>query len=344
MIKLKPNVVPYNIPTPNNMGVVRYVMAFSVLIAHFNFLNQTDLYWPISSYNAVGGFFAISGFLMAGSYLRRPSWKQYLLNRCRRILPPYWATVIFFALILYFISNSPDYFSSSHFWKYLISNICFLNFIEPSLPGVFDGLQSTAVNGSLWTMKVEWMLYLSMPFASLALCRCKKRPAAIIIAIYLVSAIYRSLFIWLYHNTGSEIYNILSRQFIGQLMFFYSGVMVYYYFDLFMRMRWWILPIGLLMIVTMHQYQMFQINIEPAVISFLTLWFCMVGRWGTWEGKKDNISYNIYLMHYPVCQLAAFFTLREQFGTWGCFCIVCGVTVFLSWLMNVGVEKPLKKL
>ena len=87
---------------------------------------------------------------------------------CRRILPPYWATVVLFAILLGFCSASPDYFLSGQFWKYLIANLCFVNFVEPALPGVFDGMEVTAVNGSLWTMKVEWMLYLSMPFASYA--------------------------------------------------------------------------------------------------------------------------------------------------------------------------------
>lgn len=68
---LKPNKVPYRTPQPNNMGVVRYVMAFSVLIAHFAIqTGADDVWWPISSYNAVGGFFAISGFLLVGNYLR----------------------------------------------------------------------------------------------------------------------------------------------------------------------------------------------------------------------------------------------------------------------------------
>lgn len=329
---------------PNNMGIVRYLMAFSVLVAHFNLLEHTEIWWPISSYNAVGGFFAISGFLMAGSYLRQQNWKRYLLNRCRRILPPYWTTVIFFALILYFFSSSPDYFTSTHFWKYLISNLCFLNFIEPDLPGVFQGLEMSAVNGSLWTMKVEWMLYFTMPIATWVLVRCRKRPVIVISLIYTFSAIYRLLFVWLYNTMGSQIYETLSRQFMGQLMFFYSGVMVYYYFDMFMRWRWWILAACLLMITTLHQYQLFVIVLEPAVISFLALWLSMVGKWGTWEGKKDNISYNIYLLHFPICQLAALYQLGNRWGTWASFGAVCAVTVLLSWLMNVGIEKPLKKL
>ena len=327
---------------PNNMGVVRYFMAFSVLIAHFNHLDNGSIYWPLSSYNAVGGFFAISGFLMAGSYLRKPDWKTYLIGRCRRILPPYWATVVLFAILLGFCSASPDYFLSGQFWKYLIANLCFVNFVESALPGVFDGMEVTAVNGSLWTMKVEWMLYLSMPFASYFLVRWRRHPIRVVAVIYISSMIYRAIFTGLYHHTGAEIYNILSRQFMGQLMFFYSGVLVYYYFDLFMRWRWWILPIGLALTFGLSNYELFVLTLKPLVISLLTLWFCMVGKWGTWEGRRDNISYNIYLVHYPVCQLAAYYLLPQQIGMWWSFAAVCAATISLSWLINIFVEKPFR--
>lgn len=325
------------------MGVVRYIMAFSVLIAHFNVANNADYYWPVSSYNAVGGFFAISGFLMAGSYLRRPDWKQYLLSRCRRILPPYWTTVILFALILYFYSSAPHYFFSGQFWKYLVANLCFLNFIEPELPGVFQNLGIHAVNGSLWTMKVEWMLYITVPFASYALTRWSKQSFVVISIIYILSMIYRGVFSMLYINTGAEIYNILSRQFIGQLMFFYSGVLVYYYFDLFMRLRRWILPIALILVVLLHRYHVFVVTCEPLAVSLITLWFCMVGKWGPFEGRKDNISYNIYLLHFPVCQLSAYYLLPERIGMAWAFAAVCGVTILLSVFVNLCVERPLKK-
>lgn len=65
------NHVPYAIPYPNNVGLVRYYLALSVLIVHFNSLTGSNIFWPTSSYAGVGGFFALSGFLMYGSYLKR---------------------------------------------------------------------------------------------------------------------------------------------------------------------------------------------------------------------------------------------------------------------------------
>lgn len=340
---LQPDKVPYQIPMPNNMGMVRYILAIGVLIAHFNELAGASIWWPVSSFNAVGGFFALSGFLMIGSWLRRPHLRSYILSRCRRILPAYWAVVIFFALALWPFSDAPGgYFISSGFWKYLAANLSFLNFLCPSLPGVFDGQSSVAVNGSLWTMKVEWFLYFSLPVVAWFLIKYRRHPGLVIILVYLLSVAYRLTFHHLYISSGSEIYNILSRQFLGQMMYFYSGVMIYYYFSRFIRYRWWILGVSICLAYIGYPSEYIRIIIEPAAISSLVLWFSMVGKWGVWCGRHDNISYNIYLVHFPIVQLCVMYSLCEKLGSFATFMIVVIVSVVLSILINRFIESPLR--
>lgn len=342
---IKPNRVPYTIPQPNNMGVVRYVMAFSVLISHFAIQTGCeDIIWPISSGTAVGGFFAISGFLLVGNYMRTGSWKRYIIRRAKRILPAYWATVLLFALICAVFSTDRHYFTSAQFWEYLAANLAFLNFLQPDLPGVFTENIDHAANGALWTMKVEWMLYLTVPFAVWALKRWRKQSLTVIGAIYLLSVAYKVSLMWLYISTGEEIFNMFARQFISQLMYFYTGVLIYYYFDTFMKYRWWILPVAMAALGLFSNNQLFQITLQPFFVSTAVLWFCMVGKWGTFEGKKDNISYNIYLVHWPVIQIAAMYSLIHKIGVWNTFLATCAVIIAIAWLINIAVERPVDVL
>ena len=151
----------------NSMGLVRYYLAFAVFVAHFNAVYDAGIWFPTDGYNAVGGFFALSGFLVYPSYLKHRNLKDYMLRRVRRIFPPYMFIVLLCAFALVFVSTLPasEYFFNAQWLKYLASNLTFMNFLCPELPGVFQDLPVKAVNGSLWTMKVEILLYLSVPVA-----------------------------------------------------------------------------------------------------------------------------------------------------------------------------------
>lgn len=73
----------------NSMGLVRYYLALAVVVAHFNAIFGTELYFPTSSYNAVGGFFALSGFLVYPSYLKSKNLRVYFQTR------PTYSTALF---------------------------------------------------------------------------------------------------------------------------------------------------------------------------------------------------------------------------------------------------------
>lgn len=345
MKTLKPNIVPYRIPMPNNMGIVRYLLALAVVVAHFNELAGGRVPFFCSSYAAVGGFFTLSGFLIFGSYLKRSNVVQYIKGRVIRLLPAYWATILLCAIGLVSLSSlsAIDYFSSSQFWKYLAANLSFLNFIEPDLPGVFQSQKVSVVNVSLWTMKVEWMLYLSVPVVAWLIRKTKWRPTTIFIAIYILSVCYRLFFSWLYSETEKEIYNILSRQFFGQMMYFYTGVLIYYYFDAFMRYKWQILLVISALMLFGNYIPYYNIIVHPLAFGSFVIWVSMVGKWGTFESKRDNVSYNMYLTHGPVIQLAVYFGLSGFVGIWWAFVLTLLAIVAVSVAINVFVEKPVQR-
>ena len=149
----------------NCFDFMRYFFAVSLIIVHFCTLADVDQFWIITGPIRVKAFFIISGFLVFYSYIKREDLKDYIEKRIRRILPPYFLVVISCVLLGFFITSlsKQDYVTSKETYKYLISNFSFLNFIQPTLPGVFESNPMPAVNGSLWTMKVEVMFYVSVP-------------------------------------------------------------------------------------------------------------------------------------------------------------------------------------
>ena len=306
MKKLTDNVRLISIGYDNSMGFIRYWLATAVIIAHFNVIYGSSFYFPISSYEAVGAFFALSGFLIFGSYLKHDNLGKYLLGRARRILPPYFLIILVCAFSLVTISTltAGEYFSNPQFWRYLVSNLFFLNFLQPTLPGVFITSPEPAVDASLWTMKVEITLYLSVPVivAILSWMRAKSVKISLnswLIIIYVISLLYRCGFTILYDITGREIYNILGRQFLGQLMYFYSGVLVYMNFRIFKKYRIYILILSAIIFVVGKHIPYYAITLGPFVIALLTLSCSFFSGWIRCF-NFNNVSYEMYLFHFPV--------------------------------------------
>lgn len=365
--------VPYRIVRPNYMGMMRYVLAMLIFLTHFCTLTGVGGNIPYVSPMAVGGFFALSGYLMAGSYLSHPGVGRYLRGRCRRILPAYWSVVLLGAVSLCAVSTLPpgEYFGSGHLWRYVAVNLGFANFLEPTLPGVFGDNAITAVNGSLWTMKVEWFLYLTIPVViPLLRGRSSSRILLTLVAIYLLSALYRYGCTALYERTGRDIFNILTRQFGGMLMYFYAGVLVYYYYDVLTQWRWWLVGASLVSLVALCDREWYSLLVEPLAVSVVVLGVSLIeagkreaggapgaravgtsvqagGGAAGWRLRylvRDNISYNIYLIHFPVMQVAAQYRLTETLGVAATFGITLAATVLLSYLINICVERPILRL
>lgn len=332
-----PNKVPYKVPMPNNMGMVRYVIALLIVLSHFFILTGFTSPVPLQmGYTRVGAFFALSGFLVFGSYLRKNSFKRQLIDRMWRLLPAYWSTIIIFAIFLCSLSTlSPgQYFFSPDFWKYLAANMLFLNFLHPTLPGVFENLDFEAVNGAMWTMKVEWALFVTVPFVVWMLKKTGWKPWIVFIGLYVTASVYRTWFSWMYASTGKEIYEILGRQFLGQLSYFYVGVLIYFYFDFFMRHKLAFL-IGAIVALSVESFIDYaEIWIQPVAVPIIVVWFSMVGKWATWIGKHDNVSYNIYLVHFPIIQIFVSTGIAYSLGMeWALICVLATIWT-VSILLN----------
>ncbi|TCL85820.1 MULTISPECIES: acyltransferase [unclassified Rathayibacter] len=151
----------------NDFDALRLVAALMVVVGHGAVLLGEPaprlLGLPVHSLG-VSVFFCVSGFLIAGSMERAPSAGRFLWHRVLRIFPALIVVVAVSMLVLGpLVSSLPvgAYFSSPQTWAYAL-NVPLLAQYE--LPGVFDSAVHArpAVNGSLWTLGVEFCCYLGV--------------------------------------------------------------------------------------------------------------------------------------------------------------------------------------
>lgn len=154
----------------NNFDIIRLALASGVMLVHIADLSQRPefglLRHAIDSALCVYGFFAISGYLVTSSLERSPELTGFMLRRLRRLLPGYLAVLIGCVVAGSLITSHSaiDYWLSGQTWRYLLANLVFLNLLGPSLPGVFENCPgSTAVNGSLWSLRIELFCYCVLP-------------------------------------------------------------------------------------------------------------------------------------------------------------------------------------
>jgi peptidoglycan/LPS O-acetylase OafA/YrhL len=111
-------------------------------------------------------FFTISGYLIAESWDRDPNIGRFFARRALRIFPGLTACVLLTVFVLgpcFTTLSLAEYFSNSHTWQYL-RNVA-LNIVY-FLPGVFqENLVPNAVNGSLWSLPVEFIMYVMVSLA-----------------------------------------------------------------------------------------------------------------------------------------------------------------------------------
>lgn len=153
-------------------GALRLSLALAVLFVHSLTVAQYDVGLPQRVWSGplrpvllaiLPMFFALSGFLIAGSALRLRTLKAFLVSRLLRLLPALIVEVTLSALILGPLLTSVtwrSYFSDPLFLSYF-GNI--LGHVQFNLPGLFaDAPMPSVVNLNLWTLAPEYDCYLLM--------------------------------------------------------------------------------------------------------------------------------------------------------------------------------------
>ncbi len=107
-------------------------------------------------------FFVISGLLVTRSAVFARSGLSYGVSRAMRLLPGAFVCALWMTFVLglaFTTLDGLDYLKEGSVYSFLVRNT-FLFAVQYDLPGVFkDNLYPGAVNGSLWSLKIEIRLY-----------------------------------------------------------------------------------------------------------------------------------------------------------------------------------------
>lgn len=246
-------------------------------------------------------FFVISGYLVAQSWERDPHVGRFLIRRALRIFPGLWVCILLCTYVLGpLLTHIPlrDYWWHAHTKGYL-SNLYL--YISYALPGVFaENKYPHAVNGSLWSLPVEFMMYLFM--AGLLWLRPSKWISLLVGAGAIVM-----VFAWALPRADMlVIYRTDIRQLFICGAYFWVGVLLHQWR---LRGRWsgWVLLAVLSVWLALSPWRDLFVLCSYLALPLLIV---EVGE-RSWPGFRSlnahDYSYGIYIYAFPVQQTIASF-------------------------------------
>jgi len=297
----------------DNFGAIRLLAAIGVVFGHSFPLSGAPsilLLGNAVQALAVKVFFVVSGYLIAQSWLSDPNPVRYLAKRCLRIFPALVFVVCLSALILGpAVTTLPvaDYLRAPHL-SFYFRNI----FLYPvySLPGVFGGnIYPDAVNGSLWSLPVEFSMYLALPILAF---RARGAAFRLVLATLLLGglSLYALRGAGSFLDTKVVVFGTDLRSALDVAPYFCLGASLY-------GLRAWLKPnIQMAMVLGAGALLAPPAAFYPELALYVALPYAVVAfalarpaRFSFIE-RLGDLSYGTYLFGFPVQQWVV-----EMFGT-----------------------------
>ena len=330
----------YHVSAPNCFTLVRYIFAFCIFCNHLCFTTGNEIFL-INGGVFVTGFFIISGFLTFNNYIKAPDVKLFVKKRIRRIVPAYVLAVLFCFLLGLTLTTLPsgDFLANPQTWKYLLANLCFLNYIQPTLPGVFEENVLHAINASLWTMKVEIMFYITVPVVHWLITRFGKNK--VLLPVVLLSILYNVITAELYARTQLPLFSSLNHQIFGVLSFFYAPVLILLNSDWIRKYIVPLLSVSLVLHLLSHFDKNFNyVDALPYSLLLLAFVYGVKPLLSTYRWK--DYSYEFYLFRFPIMQTVVF--CFPQIEVWQLFLASLPISILTAYIVNSLVKTTLKAI
>jgi peptidoglycan/LPS O-acetylase OafA/YrhL len=324
----------------NNFDTLRLIAALSVVFSHsFLIADGSEANEPfvwLSGNQCILGlvgvfvFFVISGYLVTESWCRSPNPGWFAMRRFLRIYPGLVVNIALCALVMGpLITALPAaaYFHAAELRDFLAKTLS-LNPGPLSLPGVLfaDNSVGLHINGSLWTLRYEAMMYLMIVILGvlrlLRLSICVVLTALGIIAVYFEKALtpFGDLGEWAwflgFFGAGMVLQFLRDR-----IVFDWRGVLV--------------AVVALAVFVRLGQF----IMLFPLAGAYLAIWFARrYDPWLDYSRWCGDLSYGLYIYGWPAEQLVMYLS-GGRAAWWQVFFGSLGIALALAWLSWHAIEK-----
>jgi len=325
----------------NNFDALRLVAAVSVVFSHSFLIAEgtQDHEWLIrltgnqSILGLVGVFvfFAVSGFLVTQSFEQTGDLWRFLAKRALRIFPGLFVATLLSAFVLGpLVTTLPlgAYLSRVEPYQYVIGNTL-LDQTVHELPGVafVNNPVGLEINGSLWTLRLEFAMYLMV--LVLGLLRWLSLRTAMALLAFGIACLHFEMLYPL--EKWGWFFELLSGW--GWLVGFFAAGMVLYklrHTRIFDGRVALVALAGLVLSVPLRQF----IVLFPLFGCYLALWLALTPRLPVISAARfGDLSYGIYIYGWPA-EAAVIWLFGGRAAWWQVFLLAlpaAATLAFLSW-------------
>ncbi|MFM2224388.1 MAG: hypothetical protein RJA07_590 [Bacteroidota bacterium] len=303
----------------NNFDLLRLIGASTVVINHaYPLLTGNVNHDWFEKLNGTFGtgtlvlniFFVISGYLITQSLLAKNNAIDFFIARCKRIFPALFFSIILSVFVVGLLAtklSSIAYLSQIDTWKYFVSMSVFK--LRFSLPQVFTEpyFHSSSVNGSIWTLAYEWVMYISIfMFGMIGVLQSKWK--YLLLHLVIIAAM---IFLDQHPQlTTIRLFGIESTRIVNLYVYFMLGSLLFIFKDKFEIKWFYALAIFLIWVVSFKtEYcsiiSFFAISILTIWIAFLPISFLQKLT------SSGDYSYGIYVYSFPIQQLIIYYTSAQ---------------------------------
>ena len=324
----------------NNFDALRLIAALSVVFSHSFLIAQgseaNEPFVWLSGNQCILGlvgvfvFFVISGYLVTESWCRSPLPGRFLLRRTLRIYPALIVNVALCAFVMGpLISSLPmaTYFQGAELSHFLVKTLT----LEPgplALPGVLfaDNSVGLHINGSLWTLHYEVMMYLMVVMLGalrlLRLSTCSVLTALGIVAVY-------------FEKSLSPLGDV--GEWAWFLGFFGAGMALRFLRDR-IPFDWRSALVALAALAIFVRIGHF-IMLFPLAGAYLAIWFARrYDPWLDYSRRWGDLSYGLYIYGWPAQELVMYLS-GGRAAWWQVFVGSLAIALPLAWLSWHGIEQ-----